>query len=299
MGILDIFKNIGKRDQPPEPVPTFSTQIAAPNSEAATVKILERVSQNGMILSKNPADYPKWFSYTFGITDPYKRMMELIQQGLIYIIPVDIGLKKLKVSELKEELERQGLSSKGNKDALINRLVNEGEISPMFAPDVVELTDKGKQWLSEKQEEMYASSLERFSISLRDYFNKKSIMPTHKKEEVAISLLLEKQYALRLDFWIYYDIQYELAKLYHDIGDNSNSLPHYIGYAYYACCATAKYSNTMSNLETRFVNPIYSLKSYYKNDMIDFCKTLPVPNDGSAAKYNIRFFKKQIEQIIK
>lgn len=102
-----------------------------------------------------------------------------------------------------------------------------------------------------------------------------------------------------LDYWTYYDIQKELAELYKRKGDNPNALLHYIGNAYYACCGTANLIHSQIIISTEQVNPIYLLKAYFSDNMIDFCNRLPVPTDKSVARYNINYFKKQIYSIIR
>lgn len=275
-------------------------QIASPDSELATVRVLERISHNGIIMSCDPNDYPKWFEYDFGIKDPYKKLNELISMGYIHKVPVEIALKKRKVSELQEELNRQGLPSKGKKDDLIKRLVEEGTPSAPFVPEVVELTDKGNEYLKVHEENLFAGSLQRFSISLKDYYDEKGRMSQNSsREEIVISILLKKQYSSGLDFWIYYDIQKELAQLYYRTGDNSTAMLHYIAAAYYSCCTCAKLIDSETDIIPELSNAIYSLKGYFVNDMIDFCTTLPVTDNGSSGRYNINYFKKQIYSIVK
>ena len=176
MGILNIFRKKKTSDNQKEIIANLtpvlnikSPQYSETSNSYEMSRILEKISYNGLILSKDPEDYPHWFNYEFGIKDPYKRVCELRDEGYVRNCSPEVALKKLKVPELKEELSRQGLSVKGNKPDLISRLIKEGELSSSFVPEVVELSEKGIQFLKGNSETLQLNKLSDYGLNIEQY----------------------------------------------------------------------------------------------------------------------------------
>lgn len=68
-------------------------------------------------------DYPKYFSYNYGI-DPHRSTEKLIKQGYLEYASALESISTLKVSELKEILRDNDLKLSGNKSLLVDRIKN-------------------------------------------------------------------------------------------------------------------------------------------------------------------------------
>ena len=243
------------------------------NSELATTRILQRASYNGIVLSKNPEDFPRWFEYDFGIKNPYKKLCELRDKGYLKNSNPETALKKWKLPEIKSALEKQGLSTKGKKDDLIHRLVTDGSISQIKLPEVLELTEKGQKFLSNHGVLLEA--------------------PVE-----TIQQLLEKMAHLTApnQFDQMRNVYLSIAQQYEKGGLNIQALQNYIFVTYFDLCSDCRLGKSICyGTAYGIVKTIKELREYFSDNMIENCYRLYVP-DGFK-KPSKSDFRKEINKI--
>lgn len=255
MGIFDIFKS--KSD-----------------SDIATAKILQKVSYNGIILSKNKEDYTRWFEYDFGIKNPYKKLCQLRDKGYLQNSILETVLKKWKLPEIKQVLENQGLSTKGKKAELISRLVSEGNVSVINLPEVLELTAKGKQFLAE-----HGKLLEKPAETMSDLFDKIG------------HLTSPNQFGELRNVYLSIAQQYEKDSLY------IQALQNYLFVTYYDLCTDCRGIEPVCfGTAYGIVKEIQKLKKYFSESMIENCYRIYVPDKFTKPKKED--FRKEIHKIL-
>lgn len=192
------------------------------DSDYEVCRILQKISYNGLILSKNPEDYPRWFEYELGIKDPYTKICELRDSGYMVNSAPDIALKKKLVPELKEELVKHGLPISGRKYDLILRLVENGEFTPGFVPEVVELSEKGKDFLNNNSELLFEKEeIGRYGITYDQYQSYKNKMPNENHYTILIKILYDQDRILadRNEISMSRSKKGEIARAFEEQGD--------------------------------------------------------------------------------
>lgn len=244
------------------------------DSELATTRILQKVSYNGIVLSKKAEDYPRWFEYDFGIKNPYKKLCELRDKGYLKNSSSETALKKWKLPEIKQALEKQGLSTKGKKEELIQRLVSDGSVSRIKLPEVLELTEKGWEFLSAN------------GILL-------------EKNVETIQQLLEKLTHLTEpnQFGQMRNVYLSIAQQYEKDGLNLQALQNYIFVAYFDLCSDCRLGKPVCyGTAYGIVKTIKSLEKYFTDSMIENCYRLYVP--AGFKKPEKSNFRKEIKKIL-
>lgn len=261
-------------------------------------RILEKISYNGLILSKDPESYPHWFNYEFGIKDPYKKICELRDEGYVCNCSPEIALKKLKVPELKEELSRQGLSVKGNKPDLISRLVNKGELSSSFVPEVVVLSEKGTQFLKDNSEILQLNKLSDYGLNIEQYQSFKSKMPNSDFYDIVIKILTEQDEILaeRNEISMSRVKKYDIARAFEQKGNKEMALQYYIFSSYYELCELQYQSDIEHKINGGLALKIHELKDYFSSSMIDNCFKWNI--GGYYKSPDKKVFRKEITKLI-
>ncbi len=307
MGFFDIFKKKSSVNQSKKivanltPVLNIKSQKYSEISNSYEIsRILEKVSYNGLVLSKDPEDYPHWFQYELGIEDPYKRVCELRDVGYVRNCSPDIALKKRTVPELKEELSRQGLSIKGNKPDLIARLIKDGELSSSFVPEVVELSDMGKQFLKGNTEILQMNQLSDYGLNIEQYQSFKNKMPNSDFYSIVIAILSDQDKILaeRNEISMSRVKKYDIARAFEHKGDKKMALQYYIFSAYYALCEFELPVNMNVEYEINgaLALKIHEFKDYYSSIMIENCSKWNI--GGYYKKPDKKRFIEEIDKLI-
>lgn len=170
MNIIDILKRIfqpqAKRNKTDKGLAKDSFELAKSTIEIKVNTeihpIYKKELPNGLLPGEvvlldwlkgheEPEDFPKYFSYQYGI-DAWSSYKRLLLEGYIAHATPEESLTTLTVVDLKEILRSKNLKVTGKKAELIERIkenFTSEEIAAFIKKHVLTLTDKGKQVLEE------------------------------------------------------------------------------------------------------------------------------------------------------
>lgn len=280
------------------------TEKSYPNCNGLKIseitKILEKISYSGMVTIKNSQDYPKWFDYEFSIEDPYKTICKLRDDGYLHNCSPEIILKKLKVSELKEELLRQGLSVSGKKADLISRLLNESESLSSFLPEIIEISDKGKKFLEDNSESQQEHLLRNYGLNIEQFQSFKNKNPDSDFYSIVIQILTEQDAILaeKNEISMSRVKKSDIAMALKQKGDKKMALQYYIFSAYYSLCELIEsFTDVKYEIDGFLALKINELKDYYSDLMVDNCYKWSI--GGYYKKPDDNNFRKEIIKLIR
>ena len=127
-------------------------------------------------LPKTPDDYPRYVSYELGIYDPIRKFNELLSTGFIETAHERAALSTYKVAELKKILETHNLSTKGKKDDLLSRIIEEVDLKGLSLPSYYTLSEKGFAFIKEHDDLIKLHS-NPYNISYEEYIETKQSYP--------------------------------------------------------------------------------------------------------------------------
>lgn len=108
--------------------------------------------------SEQDTVFPGFWLYRYGISDVREILRELFEKGFIKYASVEETVKHQKVPQIKEFLKNHRLKVTGNKDALIERVlqnVSQDELEQYFTTKYYELTELGIQEVESNQALIY------------------------------------------------------------------------------------------------------------------------------------------------
>ena len=128
---------------PSSPANASAKTSLSRNDSYAIAAFIHYCEFGGKPIAKKNDVYPSYFTYDFNINNPAKYHQKVVDEGYLEEAPVSSSLQRLKVDQLKQILVSNGLSDKGKKDALIQRIVDEVDTASLNVDKVYIPTDKG------------------------------------------------------------------------------------------------------------------------------------------------------------
>ncbi len=116
--------------------------------------------------------YPSYLFYDCKIQNASKYHKEMIQDGYLEPAPIADCLTTLKLPELKEILQNNGLNTTGKKADLITRIIDnvpEKTLSALFPEKKYILSDKGKAFIEENNDYIKLREHPNWQISAAEY----------------------------------------------------------------------------------------------------------------------------------
>ena len=116
-------------------------------------------------VSKN--EFQGFWYYDYSVTDPQSILASLCERGFLVIGSLKATIERLKVVELKEELQAVNAKTSGKKAELIERLMEVGDVRILeqkYTDRHYALTEKGKKELDENEYVVYLHRLKYMSI---------------------------------------------------------------------------------------------------------------------------------------
>lgn len=113
-----------------------------------------------------------WYD-TYSVADPQKLLISLYERGFITLDSLKTTIERLKVTDLKEELQNIGAKTTGKKAELVDRLLELGNIQILeqkYPDRYFTLTEKGQQEINANEYVMYLHKSDYMSnyISISD-----------------------------------------------------------------------------------------------------------------------------------
>ncbi len=121
---------------------------------------------------KNDNEYQQYIKYECGIANPSEFHRSLVNEGFLAPTPACDKLKTLKVAELKTILSEMGLSEKGKKEDIINRILetqNFDVIKKYFPQDVYSITELGQKFLDEHYDYVMIHKHKKWGVTWQEY----------------------------------------------------------------------------------------------------------------------------------
>ena len=115
--------------------------------------------------------YQQFWWTRYGVKDVNKVLRDLLSKGFISIASVDVTLRKMTIADLKAILAKYGLSTRGKKEELIQRVIDEissEKLKELFPNRFYIRTDRGE---AELREEEYVPYIHRHSIQNLDIWS--------------------------------------------------------------------------------------------------------------------------------
>lgn len=141
---------------------------------------------------KSPDDYPRYVSYELGIYDPIRKFKDLLSAGFIEVAHERAALSTYKVAELKDILEAHNLSTKGKKDDLIDRIINDVNLDSLSLPSYYTLSEKGFTFIKEN-DDLIKLHNNPYNISYEEYIETKQSYPFPMKYNDLVWAIFNKR----------------------------------------------------------------------------------------------------------
>lgn len=294
MGLFDLIKKIYTAKKPEEKVSvTFSETIEKPQYEPwkdnkvplnnnYAIAAFIRISLNGAKVGKSNDDYPRYLNYEYGVNEPIKYHRNVIEQGYLIRGGAEYALRHYKVEQLKEILNKNGLLSKGKKDDLIKRIIEEVDITSLNLEIYYIPSEKGLDYYKKYG---YVFTLRDYGISTDEYNRFKSNCKEYLKPNDIIWQLLNQRYisyGSSKDYGLARNQLSYMGRLLEDENRYTDALCSYVKVLYYDTSGCGN-NGTIERKENLIMAPsiidsIYNLKDYYVPEIIDKCYSIYLPN---------------------
>lgn len=230
--------------------------------------------------------YPAWMKYECGIVHPQYYTRAMIEQGYIGLASKRELLPKKLVAELREILAEAGLSTKGRKQELIDRITENIDVESLpFPPIFYTITDKAREYLGRYAEVLTAQDFhEKYYIKIQEYIAAKSILgDTASSDKVLYRIFSDKirEHTENNNFGSLRCVYYNLAFKHENDGNFADCERIYCAVLFYDLSGlddSNYYSFSRIFFAEAVVDKIYKYKEYFNyTDLVSYLKTLYVP----------------------
>ncbi len=156
-----------------------------------------------------------------------KYHQKVVDEGYLEEASISNSLQQLKVDQLKKLLVANGLSDKGKKDALIQRIVDEVDTSSLNLDKVYVPSEKGWEHLKIYD---YLFKVKKYGIKFEEYEAQQKKMQSSRSNDVIWQILNAKfnEYNMARDFGLARNELYNKALLLSEEEKQADALLHYI-----------------------------------------------------------------------
>ena len=265
---------------------TSATSTKSRNDDYIIAAFVHYCEYGGKPIGKTNNDYPSYFNYDFHVNNPAKHHQKVIDEGYLAPAPLSVSLGNLKVDQLKQILIANGLPEKGKKDALIERIVENVDLSTLKLEVVYVPTDKGWEHLKKYE---YLFVVKKYGITPAEFEAKQAELKSSRTNDVIWRILNDKFNEYNMEGYIggARNVLNWQAELLASEDKNVDALYHYILVLYYDMKSYGNGSAEDVWLAPAIVKAIYDKKEYYTAEMVDRCfDRYPLPQyKMSKAKF--------------
>lgn len=268
-------------------VTEVATNSRSRNDDYIAAAFVHYCEHGGKPIGKNGSDYPSYFNYDFGVNNPAKHHQRVIEQGYLGAAPLSNSLKNFKVDQLKQILLANNLSDKGKKDALIERIAENVDLSTLNLEVTYIPTAKGLEHLKKYE---YLFVVKKYGITYAEFEAKQAQLKSNRTNDIIWRILNDKFNEYNMGGYIggARNVLLYQAELLSSEERNTDALYHYIAVLYYDM---KNYGNASAEdvwIAPAIVKAIYDKKEYYTAEMVDRCfDRYPLPQyKMSKAKFS-------------
>ena len=265
---------------------TSATSTKSRNDDYIIAAFVHYCEYGGKPIGKTSNDYPSYFNYDFHVNNPAKHHQKVIDEGYLAPAPLSVSLGNLKVDQLKQILIANGLPEKGKKDALIERIVENVDLSTLKLEVVYVPTDKGWEHLRKYE---YLFVVKKYGITPAEFEAKQAELKSSRTNDVIWRILNDKFNEYNMEGYIggARNVLNWQAELLASEDKNVDALYHYILVLYYDMKSYGNGSAEDVWLAPAIVKAIYDKKEFYSAEMVDRCfDRYPLPQyKMSKAKF--------------
>lgn len=250
-------------------------QHILPRNENYAIAAMLSCYEHGRVVAKSSDDFPRYLNNRYKIHDPIKYQMKLIAEGYLIEGSPAIVLRQYKLAELKNISLKFGLSEKGKKDELIQRLCENVNANALGLEKVYVPSEKGVAHLKKYE---YVFTLADYDIS-PDQFDEfaKTCHKASKPNDVIWQLLNARYNAhfLANDFGLARNEIFNKAHLLISEKKYTDGLFHFILALYYDTSGMGNNGSVSSvdgiTIAPGLVDLIYKHKEHFTDEMISKC----------------------------
>lgn len=261
---------------------------------------------NGKKIGKSLTYYPQYIKYECNINDPIDFHKKMIKDGYLCTPKINLLLTFYKITELKQILSENNLSKTGNKDILIQRIIDNvptdtlEKISNSF--EGYTLSEKGAAFISKNNDYIEIHKNSNWMISLEEYTNKKKQLQFDVHfYDIAWGIFNDRnlQYVREQNWGLVRNNIHNMSELLNKENKPKQSLSYLLSVLYYDLSGLSN-NNILCNLEdldlsSGIIDKILKLKNYYSEDIIDNC---PFLNQLPFSYFTIDTFKLILNELL-
>lgn len=285
MGLLNLFKK--------KSVPKASVTFTAPTSgnnynypwdsrrpneinEYSQTNFLQHFTRKACLISNNPDDFPRGFSYALHIYDPVKMQKSMLSQGFLREATPEEVLQSYTVDKLKAILDSCGLPKSGKKADLVLRIADSAVLTALKLPPMCFISDMGKEYISQHEDLVklygnpYEVTYEEYIATKKEYaynlsYNDIIWQVFNRQERFAgcsYSTTCNRAMFLKTENKPHEALRFFILALFVDINDSSRIVPEW---------AKDDWDGHVSQLPPVVLENIYQMKAYFVPKMVEEC----------------------------
>lgn len=241
---------------------------------------LNSLSHKPTMIPKSPDDCPRYVSYNLGIHDPIAKYKEFINMGYFRDAEAVEILNTYKVPELKEILEKNGLTASSRKKSdLIDQIIERISPSSMNLPKMYCVSDQGLAYLEEHQD-LIKLHRNPYGITYDEYISTKQAVGHSRYNDIIWAVFNRREMFAGGSHSIKRRNAFDRARFLQSENRQQESLRHYIHAMYYEIndpiriipdCVKADWDGHVSQLSPGILESIFELQEFYSASMVDEC----------------------------
>jgi len=281
--IVELMNNAFTAQEEAPARPSANTNVPVQSSSRSrnddhAIAAFMHYCEFGGAVQKGTDYYPSYLRYDYKVNDPTKYMRKLVADGFLKAAPAEILLKKLKVDELKKILIDNGLSDKGKKETLIERIVESVDVSTLKLAEIYVPTEMGLEHLAKYN---YLFVIKTYDITPAEYDAKQKQLGTTKVNDIIWQILGDKfNEANTQGYWgPARNAVLNKAKLLSSEEKEVDALFHYIVVLYYDLSGRKE----DMDLAPGIVREVYDRKEHFTEEMVGRCyDRYPLPHQHTS-----------------
>lgn len=245
-------------------------------NEYSQTNFLQYFSRKACLISNNPDDFPRGFSYALHIYDPVKMQKLMLAQGLLREATPEEVLNTYTVDKLKAILDSCGLPKSGKKADLILRIAESADMPTLNLPSMCFISDKGKEYVTQHEDLVklygnpYGVTYEEYKATQKEHANNLSYNDTiwrvfDRQERFggcSYNTAYNRAMFLKAESKLQDSLKYYILALAFDANDSSRIVPDW---------AKDNEDGHVSPFPPALLENIFQLKAYFVPQMVEKC----------------------------